>query len=299
MQLSEENKHKVRESLPQIHNLFVINLIKALKEGRLPSKAQLELLDKAVAMPEDSTAPPPAAEPAFNLSADSPQGRAGLADFYEVNVRTINRWQKMGEQKGVPCPVHSPAAMIDWWKAVSKKPVDKHIVAAAEKCSQKADVAAPAAAPDAGSKLPRLDLSNFNPADYDYDGLLMSMRTIMMAEEHLLREAMASGDKVRINQAKSDLRGAVESLRKLEKDSGKILADQGLTMRSADVRAAIVEAHQFIPARFKTVLKAMVRSLPGLTMSESEMDAWAERTVDDACASLVKTDLVTPNLKAA
>lgn len=177
--------------------------------------------------------------------------------------------------------------MVEWYKRVFKKPVPEVITQKLAELQPASHVQQQSTA----GQLPALDMSQFDPADYRYDGMLMSMRTLLLAHQHLLKEAMASGVQSRINKATEDLQNTVEGLRKLEKDSGKILEQQGSTLRTDDVRAAIIETHQFIPVRFKAELKRMVRILPGLTMNDRELDEWAERTVDSACASLVKTDL--------
>jgi len=288
MELNDDDKQKIRESLPKIHNLVARNLIKAITEGKIPTDRQLEMLKTAVAMPENDTSTPPASAD-FKLDAVIvPEGHQEAADFWGVSRKTLTRWKEAGKKAEDPCPYRTaPEQMVDWYKRVFAKPVPDAIPQTLERLRP---ASAPAASAPTG-KLPHLDMSQFKPEDYNYDGMLMSMRTLMLAQQYRLNEAMASGEKSQTNQATEDLRQTVEALRKLEKDSGKILEQQGLTLRSADVRAAVIEAHQFIPLRFKAELKRMVRVLPGITMTDRELDEWAERTVDSACASLVKTDL--------
>lgn len=243
-------------------------------------------------MPEsEATAPAAAAAPEFKLDASVPEGHQEAADFWGVSRKTLQRWKSAGLAAADPCPYRSaPDQMIDWYKRVFKKPPPDAILQTLERIKSPPAAAAGTERLE-GGKLPQLDMSRFNPADYNYDGMLMSMRTLMLAQQQILNEAMASGDRSRIAQATDELRSTVEALRKLEKDSGKILEQQGLTYRASDIRAAIVEAHQFIPQRFRAELRRMVRILPGLTMTERELDEWVARTVDSACASLVKTDL--------
>jgi hypothetical protein len=71
----------------------------------------------------------------FQLVTGVPESRAGLAAFYGVATKTINRWKAMGAAAGDPCPFKTPVEMAAWWGRVSKKPVDPRIIAAAEKCS--------------------------------------------------------------------------------------------------------------------------------------------------------------------
>ncbi len=290
MELSDDDKQRIRESLPKIHNLVVRNLVKAITEGKVPTESQLEMLRSAVAMPET---PLPAAAPEFQLeSVTVPKEIGAAAAWWGVDRKTIGqRWIPAGEKAGDPCPYREPALMEEWYKRVFRKPVPDAIREKLQSLQATAPAPAAPAAIATPGQLPALDMSQFNPADYNFDGMLMSMRTLLLAHQHLLAEAMKSGVQSRINKATEDLQSTAESLRKLEKDSGKILAEQGSTLRTADVRAAIIEAHQFIPHRFKTELKRMVRILPGLTMTDRELDEWAERTVDSACAALVRTDL--------
>ena len=288
MDLNDDDKKKIRESLPKIHNLVARNLIKAITEGKVPTAQQLEMLKSAVAMPEASQ---PEA-PAYQLTSIAvPKEIGAAAEWWGIARKTLGqRWIPAGEAAKDPCPYREPALMVEWYKRVFKKPVPEAITAKLAQLQPAEVAAAPQPSTPAG-QLPALDMSQFDPADYRYDGMLMSMRTLLLAHQHLLKEAMASGVQSRINKATEDLQNTVEGLRKLEKDSGKILEQQGSTLRTDDTRAAIIEAHQFIPARFKSELKRMVRILPGLTMTDRELDEWAEHTVDGACACLVKTDL--------
>lgn len=291
MDLNEDDKQKIREALPKVHNLVARNLIRAITEGKIPTDRQLEMLKSAVAMPDPADT---STASDFQLDATVPDDHQGAADFYGVNRKTLQRWKTAGQTANDPCPFKAPGQMLEWWTRVFKKPIPECLHEAIAKCAP-----GPAAAPPAteGTRLPSMDLSRFNPADYNFDTMLMSMATLMLAQRELLTKALESGEERRITQATEKFQETVEAMRRLEKDSGKIQEQQGLTYRSADVRAAIIEAHQFIPARFKTVLKLMIRALPGLSMSDREMDEWAERVVDDACAALVKTDLL--NSRAA
>lgn len=245
-------------------------------------------------LPPATFVPAPELEFQIERAATVPKEIGAAAAWWGVDRKTIGqRWIPAGEKAADPCPYRDPAKLADWYKRVFKKPVPDAIRTKLQSI-ETAPVAAPAGPGPVATpgQLPALDMAQFNPADYNFDGMLMSMRTLQMAHQHLLAEAMKSGVQSRITKATEDLQTTVESLRKLEKDSGKILAEQGATLRTADVRAAIIEAHQFIPHRLKAELKGSVRELPGLTMTDRELDEWAARTVDRACAVLVRTDLL-------
>lgn len=225
-----------------------------------------------------------------------PEGYQGAADFWGVTRKTIQRWRAAGKEKADLCPYRTaPEQMPAWYERVFGKSPPEAVTATLERLKP---VAAPKpadpepAAP--GDRLPGLDMSQFRPEDSDYNSMLRSMRTLMMAQQQLVNDAMSSGDRSLRNKATAELRDTVESLRKLEKDGGKILEQQGHTLRKTDVRAIITEAHQFIPIRFKNVLKRKARALPGLSLTDREIDEWADRTVDEACAALAEDFTITP-----
>ena len=239
---------------------------------------------------------PPSTVPALELgfqieSVTVPKEIGAAAQWWGVDRKTIGqRWIPAGEKAGDPCPYRNPAKLEDWYRRVFKKPVPD-VIRTKLQSIETAPVTAPVGpgpvSLPAPGQLPSLDMAQFNPSDYNFDGMLMSMRTLQMAHQHLLAEAMKSGVQSRITKATEDLQTTVETLRRLEKDSGKILAEQKATLRTADVRAAIIEFHQFIPNRFKVELKRRARALPGLTMTALEIDEWAEATVDSVCAAFV------------
>ena len=240
-----------------------------------------------------ATVPAPELEFQIESAVTVPKEIGAAAAWWGVDRKTIGqRWIPAGEKAADPCPYRDPAKLEDWYRRVFKKPVPD-VIRAKLQSIEIALVGAPVdsvpvslPAPPPG-QLPSLDMAQFNPSDYNFDGMLMSMRTLQMAHQHLLAEAMKSGVQSRITKATEDLQTTVETLRRLEKDSGKILAEQGATLRTADVRAAITQFHQLIPNRFKVELKRRARALPGLTMTEREIDEWAEATVDSACAAFV------------
>lgn len=217
-------------------------------------------------------------EDALQLESGAPLSQKQAAARYEVDPRTMKRWVAKGREIGKPCPFADPRGIIEWWPF--KVPVP-------EKIRELAGDSAPPVAPAAPLKL-----AEFRQAGGGFSAALQTAQALVQAEERLLEEALASGDEKAKTLARERWFEAIEMLRRLERDAGKIEAQQGSTVRVADVRTAIQEAHAMIPARFRAELASAMRQLPGHGLAGGDLDRWVRDVVNRACAALCEFDLM-------
>lgn len=285
IELNPEDREKIREAYPKISSLIIKNIFKAATEGKILTDRQIEMIRLAAMSdtPEPSAGAPPAD---FALDMTVPSDYVGAGNFYGVTDRTIKRWVKAGREQNIPCPYTEPAKMADWWVATHKKPVPDEITAAVAKVTA---VPKPAAAPAA--TLPVLDMSQFDPASFNYDAGLMAQRTVMMVQRQRYLDACATTDETRQRKAMQDFLEAAEAVRKAEKDSARIQEQQGDTLRKAAVHAVLTDIHGNVRRRFKATLLEALAPL-ALNMTPEERNAWADDVVDRACRRLVDSRFI-------
>lgn len=295
--LTPEDRQAIALALGKVDKRLVMNILKSIDEGKVPPVHQLDMLRSAATMPDNPT---PSADAEFQLDENLvPDGQAGAAQFYGVSVKAIKRWCASGRAAKELPPLRTPAQMPAWWERTHKNPVPECITAAAAKVAAQPATSVNPSAAALPSGLPSLDLSKFNPADFGYDSALMAARVVVMAQQEMLVDACKSGDDSRRRKAMKDFADAAENLRRVEKDSGKIQAEQGITLRRDEVRAAMIEIHGSIPSRFKAALRKAVKELPGLTMTDAETSAWAEQVVDSVCQRLTESKFAASDKETA
>jgi len=213
-----------------------------------------------------------------------------VADAYGYSIRQVKNWIREGRKAGKPCPYERPEEMPAWFEVVfAPRECPERLRSAVQCLLEGAREPASSAKPAGPRVVTEEDLVD------EEVGFEATLKRALRREAVLdlrLRKAIEEGDP-RADALETQWGKAAARVRELEKAAPAILEAQGVYVRRADVKTALLEIAGVIP---KGILSELKRRWQALRACESieEFEAEASEGLAAALRELCESRFADP-----